>query len=105
LKECCHENVSSVEAQNHLANCWITPARANQITRGRPVAFIVSNEAYRIGRPSGIRANLGLSGCDCCVWGSGKKGATDALLADRKADTQRSMTLICWIPRIADVAR
>ncbi len=85
--------VTSVEAQNHfgelLDNAQREPVSITR--RGRPVAFIVSNEAYRalVGRAAESTQTAAYLDAIAAFRGSGNKGATDALLADRKADRQR----------------
>lgn len=85
--------VSSVEAQNHFGELLDNAQREPiSITRrGRPVAYIVSDEAYRAmaGRMAESPQTAAYLEAIAAFRGSGKKGATKALLADRKADRQR----------------
>jgi prevent-host-death family protein len=85
--------VSSAEAQNHFGELLDNAQREPiSITRrGRPVAYIVSSEAYRALAGRGAESTQTSAYLDAIAAfrGSGKKGATDALLADRKADRQR----------------
>ena len=87
------KTVSSVEAQNHFGELLDNAQREPiSITRrGRPVAFIVSNQAYRTLAGGGAESAQTSAYRDAIAAfrGSGKKGATKALLADRKADRQR----------------
>ena len=88
--------VTSVEAQNHFGEL-LDNAQREPITitrRGRPVAYIVSSEAYR--NMAGVVAeNTGkmaayLNAIEA-VYGQGQGGATARLLADRKADKLREV--------------
>lgn len=85
--------ISSVEAQNHFGELLDNAQREPiSITRrGRPVAYIVSNEAYRTlaGRVAESPQAAGYLDAIAAFRGSGVKGATEALLADRKAERQR----------------
>lgn len=85
--------VSSVEAQNHFGELLDNAQREPiSITRrGRPVAYIVSTDTYRalakrVAEPSQTAAYLEAV---AAFHGSGKKGATKALLADRVAERKR----------------
>lgn len=85
--------VTSVEAQNHFGEL-LDNAQREPITitrRGRPVAFIISSEAYRVlvGRETEFTQTSAYLDAIASFRGSGKKGTTDALLADRRADKQR----------------
>jgi prevent-host-death family protein len=85
--------VTSVDAQNHFGEL-LDNAQREPITitrRGRPVAYIVSSEAYRTlaGRVSESPQAVGYLNEIASFRGSGMKGATDALLADRVADRLR----------------
>ena len=85
--------VSSVKAQNHFGELLDNAQREPiSITRrGRPVAFIVSDEAYRTltgNKVESVQTSAYLDAI-AAFRGSGKKGATKRLLADRKADRQR----------------
>ena len=86
--------VTTVEAQNHFGEL-LDNAQREPITitrRGRPVAYIVSKEAYN--NMAGIVAeNTGkmaayLNAIEA-FQGQGQGGATARLLADRKADALR----------------
>jgi prevent-host-death family protein len=86
--------VSSVEAQNHFGELLDNAQREPiSITRrGRPVAYIVSSEAYRT-LAGGVAENTEkmaayLNSIEA-FRGQGKGGATARLLADRKADAAR----------------
>lgn len=86
--------VSSVEAQNHFGELLDNAQREPiSITRrGRPVAYIVSSEAYRT-LAGGVAENTEkmaayLNSIEA-FRGQGKGGATERLLADRKADAAR----------------
>lgn len=85
--------VTSVEAQNHFGELLDNAQREPiSITRrGRPVAFIISSEAYRVlaGREAESVQTSAYLDAIASFRGSGKKGATDALLTDRKTDRQR----------------
>ncbi len=87
------KTVTSVEAQNRFGELLDNAQREPiSITRrGRPVAFIVSSEAYRTltGRVAESAQTSAYLDAIAKFRGSGKKGATKALLADRKADRQR----------------
>ena len=86
--------VTSVEAQNHFGEL-LDNAQREPITitrRGRPVAYIVSKEAYRdmtgvVSENTGKMAAY-LNAIEA-FQGQGKGGATARLLADRKADALR----------------
>lgn len=86
--------VSSVEAQNHFGELLDNAQREPiSITRrGRPVAYIVSSEAYRA-LSGAVAENTEkmaayLSSIEA-FRGQGQGGATARLLADRKADAAR----------------
>lgn len=88
------KTVSSVEAQNHFGELLDNAQREPiSITRrGRPVAYIVSSEAYRT-LAGGVAENTEkmaayLNSIEA-FRGQGKGGATGRLLADRKADAAR----------------
>ena len=85
--------VSSVEAQNHFGELLDNAQREPiSITRrGRPVAYIVSSEAYRTlaARVAESPQTAGYLNEIASFRGSGIKGATEALLADRAADKLR----------------
>lgn len=86
--------VSSVEAQNHfgelLDNAQREPVSITR--RGRPVAFVVSSEAYRA-LSGGVAENTEkmasyLKAIEA-FRGQGQGGAAERLLTDRKADAAR----------------
>ncbi|HLF96414.1 MAG TPA: type II toxin-antitoxin system Phd/YefM family antitoxin [Methylococcaceae bacterium] len=86
--------VSSVEAQNHFGEL-LDNAQREPITitrRGRPVACIVSSETYRA-LTGGMAENAGKTAAYLnaieTLRGQGQGGATERLLADRKADAAR----------------
>jgi prevent-host-death family protein len=85
--------VTSVEAQNRFGELLDNAQREPiSITRrGRPVAYIVSSETYRAlaGREVAFVQTSAYLDAIAAFRGSGQKGATDALLADRKADRLR----------------
>lgn len=85
------KTVSSVEAQNHFGEL-LDNAQREPITitrRGRPVAYIVSSEAYRT-LTGGVAENTEKMAAYLksieAFRGQGQGGATERLLADRKAD-------------------
>lgn len=88
--------MTSVEAQNHFGELLDT-AQREPVTitrRGRPVAYVVSQQEY-----DELTKSLELSKSQVDIEkaktaiaafrGSGKKGTTTALLADRQADMLR----------------
>lgn len=86
--------ISSVEAQNHFGELLDNAQREPiSITRrGRQVAYIVSSEAYRT-LAGGVAENTEkmaayLNSIEA-FRGQGKGGATELLLADRRADAAR----------------
>jgi prevent-host-death family protein len=88
--------VTSVEAQNHFGELLDNAQREPiSITRrGRPVAYIVSKEAYR-SMAGVVSENTGkmaayLNAIEA-FQGQGQGGATVRLLADRKADALREI--------------
>ena len=86
------KTVSSAEAQNHFGELLDNAQREPiSITRrGRPVAFIVSSEAYRT-LAGGVAAHAEKMGAYLnaieAFRGQGQGGGTARLLADRKADS------------------
>ncbi|MDO8891712.1 MAG: type II toxin-antitoxin system Phd/YefM family antitoxin [Sulfurimicrobium sp.] len=86
--------VSSAEAQNHFGELLDNAQREPiSITRrGRPVAFVVSSEAYRA-LSGGVAENTEKMAAYLkaieSFRGQGQGGATERLLADRKADAAR----------------
>jgi len=85
--------IASVEAQNHFGEL-LDNAQREPITitrRGRPVAYIISSEAYHTltERVSESPQAAGYLDEIASFRGSGRKGVTDALLADRVADRLR----------------
>jgi prevent-host-death family protein len=90
--------VTSVEAQNHfgelLDNAQRQPIKITR--RGRTVAFVISPEEY-LALSQGIETAhsqaLRSAAHDAVVRfrGSGPKGATQALLADRNAERLRDV--------------
>lgn len=85
--------VTSVEAQNHFSELLDNVQREPiSITRrGRPVAYIVSSEAYRTlaGRVTESPQTAGYLDEITSFRGSGKQGMTESLLADRVAERSR----------------
>jgi prevent-host-death family protein len=85
--------VTSVEAQNRFGQLLDTVQREPVvITRhGRTAAFIVSNEAYQALTGQRVESPQTAAYLDAIASfrGSGKKGATDSLLADRAAERAR----------------
>ena len=88
------KTVSSAEAQNHFGELLDNAQREPiSITRrGRPVAFIVSSEAYRT-LAGGVAAHTVKMGAYLnaieAFRGQGEGGGTARLLADRKADATK----------------
>ncbi|MHB8847257.1 MAG: type II toxin-antitoxin system Phd/YefM family antitoxin [Burkholderiales bacterium] len=85
--------VTSVEAQNHFGELLDNAQREPiSITRrGRPVAYIVSSEAYRTlaGRVAESPQTAGYLDEITSFRGSGMKGTTESLLIDRVAERLR----------------
>jgi prevent-host-death family protein len=88
------KTVTSVEAQNHFGEL-LDKAQREPISitrRGRPVAYIVSDEVYRAlsGAVVGVSEKMASYMSAISEFrGQGKGGATARLLADRKADSAR----------------
>lgn len=88
------KTVTSVEAQNHFGQLLDSAQREPiSITRrGRPVAYIVSNEAFRT-LSGGVAENTERMAAYLSTIetfrGQGQGGATARLLADRKADRKK----------------
>ena len=88
------KTVSSAEAQNHFGELLDNAQREPiSITRrGRPVAFIVSSEAYRT-LAGGVAEHAEKMGAYLnaieAFRGQGQGGSTARLLADRKADATK----------------
>lgn len=86
--------VSSVEAQNHFGELLDNAQREPiSITRrGRPVAFVISSEAYRAlsgGAAETTEKMASYLNSIAAFRGQGKGGAAARLLADRKADSAK----------------
>ncbi len=88
------KTVSSAEAQNHFGELLDNAQREPiSITRrGRPVAFIVSSEAYGT-LAGGVATHTEKMGAYLnaieAFRGQGEGGGTARLLADRKADATK----------------
>ena len=88
------KTVSSAEAQNHFGELLDNAQREPiSITRrGRPVAFIVSSEAYRT-LAGGVAEHTEKMGAYLnaieAFRGQGQGGGTARLLADRKDDAAK----------------
>ncbi len=85
--------VTSVEAQNHFGELLDNAQREpSSITRrGRPVAYVLSSEAYctLAGRVAESPQTAGYLDEIASFRGSGKHGTTESLLADRIAERSR----------------
>ena len=88
--------MTSVEAQNHFGEL-LDAAQREPVTitrRGRPVAFVVSQQEYEA-LTQGLETThsqalqTAAQAAIAAFRGSGAKGTTAALLADRQADKLR----------------
>jgi len=88
--------MTSVEAQNHFGEL-LDAAQREPVTitrRGRPVAFVVSQQEYEA-LTQGLETahsqalQTAAQAAIAAFRGSGAKGTTAALLADRQADKLR----------------
>ena len=88
--------MTSVEAQNHFGEL-IDAAQREPVTitrRGRPVVYVVSQKEYDelIQKSAANKSQVEIEKTKAAITafrGSGKKGTTEALLADRQTDRLR----------------